>query len=173
MGGAVCATAGWTLTQTRFYTGVPAAQDDPFWNHFWTAKLGQMGRMGVWTFSRALRYRNQTIPLPNGQASTVLVGQEKGIDVRIALDVVALAHRREYDVALIFSQDQDLSEASDEVRHIGREQNRWIKLASAFPSSPTSRNRRGINKTDWIPINRATYDTAIDHRDYRPKPKTT
>lgn len=159
----------WDLIEVRFYTGVPDTRDDPFWNHFWTAKLAQMGRGGIHTFSRSLRYRNQTVKLPDGTDHVFLVGQEKGIDVRIALDVVALAHRGTYDVALVFSQDQDLSEAADEVRMIAREQNRWVKIASAFPSSPVSRNRRGVNKTDWITIDRATYDAAVDPRDYRPK----
>jgi hypothetical protein len=31
---------------------------------------------------------------------------------------------------------------------------------------------RGINGTDWIKIDRATYDACLDARDYRPKPKT-
>jgi uncharacterized LabA/DUF88 family protein len=166
----ICTAQGWTLAETRFYTGVPDAADDAFWNHFWTAKLGQMGRhQGVHVFSRPLRYRNKTFSLPDGSSHTVLVGEEKGIDVRIAIDVIGCAHRRAYDVALIFSQDQDLSEVADEIRVIAREQGRWIKVASAFPSSPTSRNRRGINKTDWIKIDRAFYDQCIDKRDYRPK----
>jgi hypothetical protein len=59
-------------------------------------------------------------------------------------------------VGLVLSQDQDRSEVADEIRMIAREQNRWIKLACAFPSSPMSRNRRGIDKTDWIRI-RAAY----------------
>lgn len=28
----------------------------------------------------------------------------------------------------------------------------------------------GINKTDWVKIDRATYDQCLDPRDYRPKP---
>jgi hypothetical protein len=44
-------------------------------------------------------------------------------------------------------------------------------MASAFPFSPASPNRRGINGTDWIKIDRATYDACLDSRDYRPKPK--
>lgn len=143
---------GWSLTQTFFYTGIPDPGDDPFWNHFWTAKLAVMGTRGVETFSRTLRYRNQTVQLPDGSTSTVLVGQEKGIDVRIALDVVRLARENRYDVALIFSQDQDLSEVADEVRAISIQQARWIKVACAFPVSPTSENRRGINGTEWIRI---------------------
>ncbi len=112
---------------------------------------------------------NETVLLPGGGTTTILVGQEKGIDVRIALDVVRLARENSYDAALIFSQDQDLSEAADEVRSISKIQNRWIKVACAFPISPTSENRRGINGTEWIKIDRATYDTCLDPNDYRPK----
>ena len=96
-----------------------------------------------------------------------MAGEEKGIDVRIALDVIRLAHKKEYDVALIFSQDQDLSEVAEEIRVIRQEQSRWLKIASAFPQSPTSHNRRGVNKTDWVPIDKKTYDTCLDPRDYR------
>jgi len=102
-------------------------------------------------------------------ASRIATMEEKGIDVRIALDVIRMAHHRLYDVALIFSQDQDLSEVAEEIRVIAGEQNRWIKIASAFPFSPTTRNRRGVNKTDWIRIDRATYDRCLDRRDYRPR----
>lgn len=174
--GAICLVTriyknnGWELTQTRFYTGIPSAEDKPFWNHFWSAKLAVMGsRPGVYIFSRPLRYRNQTITLPNGQSRTILVGQEKGVDIRIALDIVRLARENHYDVALILSQDQDLTEAAEEVRLIASQHGRWIKLVSAFPLSPTSANRRGIDKTDWIKIDRQLYDSCLDSQDYRPK----
>lgn len=120
-------------------------------------------------YTRSLRYRSQRVRLPDGQEHTFLAAEEKGIDVRIALDIVRMAHRRQYDVAVILSQDQDLAEAATEVREIAREQKRWIKVACAFPVSPTGRNRRGIDKTDWIRIDRATCDACRDPRDYRPK----
>ena len=166
---AVCQAQGWQLDATCFYTGLPSPQDDPFWNHFWTAKLAHMGRAGIRTFSRHLKYRNQTVQLPGGGSTTVLVGSEKGVDVRLALDVVAAARTNACDVALIFSQDQDLSEVADEVKAISIQQNRWIKLACAFPVSPTYSNTRGINKTEWVKIDRATYDACLDPNDYRPK----
>jgi len=62
---------------------------------------------------------------------------------KTALDVVRMAREKLYDVALIFSQDQDLSEAADEVKAISVQQDRWIKVACAFPISPTADNRRG------------------------------
>jgi uncharacterized LabA/DUF88 family protein len=166
---AVCALRSWHLTAVRFYTGVPDSRDNPFWNHFWTAKLAQMGREGVQTYSRPLRYRNQTVRLPGGVTHTMLVAQEKGIDVRLALDVVRMAHARAFDVAVVFSQDQDLSEVADELKVIVGEQKRWIRMASAFPSSPTSRNTGGVNHTEWITIDRTTYDACLDARDYRPR----
>lgn len=73
-------------------------------------------------FSRTLRYRNQTVRLPDGSNYTILVGQEKGVDVRLALDVVRLALENVYDVGLIFSQDQDLTEAVEEVKKIAQTQ---------------------------------------------------
>jgi uncharacterized LabA/DUF88 family protein len=164
---ALTARLGWALAGVRFYTGIPDAADNAHWHHFWTAKLAAMGRQGVVVFSRPLRYRNRTVRLPDGTSRIVLTGEEKGIDVRIALDVIAGAHRGAYDVALILSQDQDLSEVAAEIRVIAKEQDRWIKIASAFPVSPAASNRRGINSTDWIPIDRALYDRCLDRRDYR------
>ncbi|MGB6874963.1 MAG: NYN domain-containing protein [Candidatus Acidiferrales bacterium] len=169
----LCGARGWDLIQVRFYTGIPDASDDPEKNHFWSGKLAVMGKQAVEVFSRPLRYRNKKVRLPDNTTHTFLAGEEKGIDVRIALDVMRLARLRQYDAALIFSQDQDLSEVAEEIRVLASEQNRWIKIVSAFPSSPASRNRRGINKTDWIRIDRATYDACIDRRDYRQKSKTS
>jgi uncharacterized LabA/DUF88 family protein len=167
----VCKSKSWDLCETYFYTGIPSVIDDPFWNHFWTAKLAVMGTRGIRMFSRHLKYRNQTVKLPDGGTATVLVGQEKGIDIRLALDVVRMAREARYDVALIFSQDQDLSEVADDVKSISAVQNRWIKLACAFPISPTYDNTRGINKTEWIPLDRAFYNACLDPLDYRPKVK--
>ena len=168
----VCAGAGWECAGVRFYTGVPDAADNSFWNHFWTAKGAQMGRQGVHVYTRSLRYRNKVVKLPDGSTHTFLDGDEKGIDVRIALDVIGLAHKRTYDVALLFCRDQDLSEVADEIRVISAEQHRWIKIASAFPYSPAVKGAKGIDKTDWIKLDRATYDRALDPRDYRPKRPT-
>ena len=95
----------------------------------------------IWVVA-ADRYRNKRVNLPDGSAHSFLVGEEKGIDVRLALDITRLAHQNAYDVALIFSQDQDLSEVADEIRQLAQERSRWIKLACAFPASPTSQSSR-------------------------------
>jgi uncharacterized LabA/DUF88 family protein len=166
---AICQKQNWHLSEVRFYTGVPDATDNAGWSLFWTSKLARMGRQGIHIFTRKLRYRNQTVKLPDGNTHTFLVGQEKGVDVRIAVDIVSLAYHKAYDVALIFSQDQDLSEVADEIHTIAKEQIRWIKIACAFPFSPVTTNRRGINNTDWIKIDRKLYDSCLDPQDYRSK----
>jgi uncharacterized LabA/DUF88 family protein len=164
----VCQQQSWNLCGVRFYTGIPGLKDHSLWNHFWTAKLQVLGSRGVHTYSRPLRYRTHAIDLPDGTQHIYSSGSEKGIDIRIALDVISLALGGSCDVALIFSQDQDFSEVADEIRTIARQQQRWIKVASAFPASPTSKNKRGINKTDWIQIEKNVYDRCLDPNDYRP-----
>lgn len=163
----ICDNQGWQLVGVQFYTGIPDATDHR--SYFWRAKFNQMKRDGVIVFSRELRYQEEEVLLPDGQTHLVRVGKEKGIDVRIAIDVIRLAHQKVYDVAIIFSQDQDLSEVAKEIRIIAQEQARWIKIASAFPCASNPCVSRGINQTDWIRIYKPTYDLCIDLRDYRPK----
>lgn len=161
----ICINHGWQLVGVHFYTWIPEATDHR--SHFWKLKFNQMKRDGVIIFSRELRYQDEEIILPDGQIHLVRVGKEKGIDVRIAIDVIRLAHQGAYDVAIVFSQDQDLTEVAKEIRVIAKEQNRWIKIASAFPCA-SNPETRGINGTDWIRIDKATYDPCIDLKDYRP-----
>ena len=168
---AVADLRGWQLVKVYFYTGIPEKHEQQFWHEFWAAKLAIMGTRNITTFTRPLRYSNKTVTLKDGTTQTVRIPREKGIDLRLALDAVRLAWQSDYDVALIFSQDQDLSEAVDEIRMISKRHRRWIKVASAYPSSPTCPNDRGINGADWIKIHKATYDLCIDPIDYRPKPK--
>lgn len=163
----ICSIKGWELSDVFFYTGVPDPQDHDFWHNFWTKKLSYMGRTGVKIFSRPLRYHNKNFKCSIcNKEYTSLVGHEKGIDVRIALDIIRFAHEKLYDVAIIVSHDQDLKEVADEVMRISKEQKRWIKIASAFPVSPTYKIR-GIDRTEWIKIERKIYDSCLDLRDYR------
>lgn len=161
----VCSAHEWQFQEARFYTGLPDSSDPR--HAFWAAKKSAMGKQGIHVCTRPLRYRNKTIKLPDGTEHSAQVGEEKGIDVRIAIDMIRLAHHNLYDVAVLFSQDQDLAEVAKEIRTIAHEQDRWIKIASAFPLSSVSRNKRGINNTDWIKMDRATYERCIDRTDYR------
>jgi len=155
---AICKQQGWNLTQVRFYTGVPTRERDSRWHDFWARKATRMSRTGVHVVMRPLRYAEEL--LEDGRY--VYVPREKGIDVRIAVDILRLAFAKAFDIALVFSQDQDLAEVASELREIARRENRWIKIASAFPVGPATENKRGINGTDWIKIDRALYDSCLD-----------
>jgi len=146
----ICSDKGWKLLKVRFYTGIPDQHEDPFWNRFWVRKLAAMGTRGIQTYSR-----------------TVKNNREKGVDLRLCIDVVRLAITDQYDVALIFSQDQDFTEAVETVKEISRTQNRWIKVASAFPYDPEVKKSKGIYGTDQVKIYREIYDACIDPVDYR------
>ena len=165
---AVCAARGWRPTLTRFYTGVPSPIEAQMWSAWWSNKTIAMKRAGVHVTTRPIRYRKEETIGPDGKPKTITTPQEKGIDVRIALDLVSLARKKQFDVALIFSQDQDLQEVVQEVLDISKEQGRWMSICSAFPTSPTASTVRGIDKTDWFPMDKVFYDACLDPKDYRP-----
>ena len=168
---AVCEREGWLLSALpRFYTGVPRKEDNPEWHRFWANKLRAISRQGCTIFKGQVRYRTEAVPLGRGMQVTRTNGREKGVDVRMAIDLIRLAHRRQYDVAVVFSQDQDLAEVAKEIKNIAREQKRELRMASAFPFRAPRQGQeqcRGINHTQWVRIEQAFYDQHIDPHDYR------
>lgn len=102
---------GRILHSVRVYTGRP---DPALQSTSAAANVRQCQaweRTGAYVFHRPLRY-------PYGWPNNRDGGgpQEKGIDVAIAVDLVDMAHRREYDVAIVCSADSDLSPAIEKVR---------------------------------------------------------
>lgn len=147
---------GRSLTQILFYTGVPDARAGPaqrFWHAFWTNKLRYLRRKGIHV------YRGR---VNDG-------GQEKGVDVSLALDLVHATYERRYEAAIIVSQDWDFGPAVRLAKLIARSQRRTLTFESAFPVGPGSFSRRGVPGTIWVPIDQATYDACHDPTDYRPR----
>lgn len=144
----------WRLTGIKLYTGIHSIEKNVFWHNFWVKKLSFHRNMDsrVDVFTAQLHYNNNA-------------ASEKGVDIRLALDLVRAARKNLCDVAVLFSRDTDFGEVAQEIRAIADENNRWIKIASAFPSDPMF--KRGINGTDWITISRAEYDACLDPNDYR------
>lgn len=169
---AVCAEHGWRPNLVRFYTGIPSKQENPMWGGYWEKRLLHMKRGGVHVTTRPLRYRRTTERDSIGNEITVSTPQEKGIDVRLALDIVSTARTRQWDVAVIFSQDQDLAEVVQEVREISKEQDRWLEICCPFPYGPNATSGRGIDKTQWFRMDEAFYNSCLDPTDYRPANQT-
>ena len=146
--------SGWKLTGIHLYTGIHDSKKSPFWHNFWTKKLAshkaQDTRVDI--FTTPLHY-NSGVP------------SEKGVDIRIALDLVRAARLDQCDVAILFSRDSDFAEVAKEIRAIAYEKQRWIKIASVLPDHPDF--KRGIDGTDWIRLSKNDYDKCVDQRDYR------
>lgn len=169
---AICALRDWTNHGVRFYTGVPSAAKSQMWHGYWANRLLAMRRASIHVTTRPIRYHVTEIPLPGGTIHVIDTPQEKGIDLRLGLDAVRMARTGQLDVAVIFSQDQDLAEVATEIKDISKSQNKWIKVACAFPVGPNATSPRGIAGAEWVELDRATYDGCLDPRDYRPaKPK--
>jgi uncharacterized LabA/DUF88 family protein len=145
------------LCETRFYSGVPAASVDPWWHAFWANKCCQMERNNITTITRALRVHAE---------GTHAVLCEKGIDLRIGLDMVRATYDGEMDRLILVSNEPDFAEAVSEARLVARKAGRRLSVASAYPD--TSRTRQGIFQTEWLPISAVEYAACLDGRDYRP-----
>ena len=165
----ICKREKWGVPASiHFYTGVPGEAMSKRWHDFWRRKLDAMREEGIYVFSRTLRPSYSERANISGQMlKQPPIGVEKGIDVRLSLDVIRAAYENGCDIAVILSQDQDFSEVAKEVRYISKKQDRWIKIASAFPVSHEYDKKRGIEGTDWIRIDRRMYDECIDSKDYR------
>ena len=144
------------LSEIRFYTGVPDPKENYFWHGFWNNKLRYLTSRGIHV------YRGRINP----------GGQEKGVDVSLAIDLIRLTYEHAYDVAIIISQDWDFGPAIALAKRIAKDQKRYLQFFSAFPyDSNLSRTRRGIPGTTWIHIEKTLYDSCLDANDYRPMPK--
>ena len=152
--GALYRGVGWALTGIRLYTGIHSVKRNAFWHNFWNKKLSfhKNADTRVSVFTTPLHYNND-------------VPSEKGVDIRIALDLVRAARLGRCDVAVLFSRDTDFAEAAKEIRAIAHEKQRWIKIASVMPDHPDL--KRGIDGTDWIRLSRQDYDKCLDPNDYR------
>lgn len=165
---AVCAANDWQNHGVRFYTGTPDLKHSELWHGYWNTRLLAMRRGGILVTTRPIRYHSHVVEHPDGTTETIDTPHEKGIDLRIGLDVVRFARDQSLDVAVIFSQDQDLAEAVKDLKEISRSQQRWIKAVSAYPSGPLASSVHGINGADWFEMDKAFYDACLDTRDYRP-----
>lgn len=151
----VARVSGRVLTQIRFYTGVPDpshGRKEAFWHGFWNNKLRYLRSRGIYV------YRGRINP----------GGQEKGVDVSLAVDLVELTYDRVYDTAIIVSQDWDFGAAVRLCRRVAQGQGRTLIFESAFPYRLGAVSPRGIPSTTWIHIDKGLYDACYDPIDYRP-----
>lgn len=150
------------LEYVRFYTGIHENSKNVRLHSFWTKKLAVIGsRPNTKVFSRALRYTMKELVV-DGNRTNVFVAREKGIDVRIAIDMLNGALYNQYDVAVLVSLDNDFIEVFKEIdERVQVTTNRSIMLACAYPVV-TGREHGISANCRWLKISKEEYDSCID-----------
>ena len=147
---------GRILSEVRFYTGVPTSKGgvrQEFWRVFWSNKIRHLERQGIYV------YRGR---INSG-------GQEKGVDVSLAIDLIRATYESRYEAAIVVSQDSDFAPAVSLAKQISRGQGRTLVFESWVPVGPRSRSHIGVPGTDWRVIDKETYDACRETRDFRPR----
>ena len=143
------------LCEVRMYRGLPDPTKDA-WAHAaarrQALRWSRDPRMTVVT--RPLRY-----PRDRGRP------QEKGIDVRLAVDFVAMALRREYDVGVLMSHDSDLAPALEAVLELAPAVR--VEVAAWAPTRGRVNRLRIPGRRIWCHyLSAAEYAAVADTRDY-------
>lgn len=119
------------LTAVRYYTGIHDSDRRPSEHGVMERRLARYRADGVQTIAIPLRYD------ADGR------GREKGIDVRLSLDLVRWGHKGLFDVAVVVSEDSDVDPAAQDVYAL-RDEERWVAVENALPWRPHSHPR-------WLP----------------------
>ena len=148
--------AGCVLTEVRVYTGRPDPHKAPETYAAHMKQCAQWEAEGATVITRPLRYPSNW---PAHRA------QEKGIDVALSIDFIAMAVDGDYDVGVIMSTDTDMLPALEFTikRYSGMRQ---VSVAAWRSQNNTYRLRiPGYNL--WCHhLYRADYDAVADFTDY-------
>ena len=145
------------LEQVRIYRGMPHAIRQP------RAQMAAERQIAAWScdprttvITRPLRYRRTRPPSKP---------QEKGIDVRLAVDFVAMALRGEYDVGVLLSHDTDLLPALEAVLDLSPSAD--PQVAAWAPRTGSINRLRVSGRKVWCHyLTAADYAAVADTRNY-------
>lgn len=142
-----------SLAGVRYYTGIHDANRRPMEHGKMQRRLQAYEAAGVHTFAIPLRYDS------TGK------GREKGVDVRIAIDLTRLGAKGLYDVAIVVSEDSDLNPAISDVYGL-RDGERWIAVENALPYAKGARIRWLTEAPRKRPIDAAMFARIRDTSTY-------
>jgi len=131
-----------------YYTGVPGPQDDSD-RHALTDLLEELERRPGF-FVKRFNRRASTRDCPHCR-NVIAYTEEKMVDTSLVVDMLTLAMRDAYDIAVVFSGDLDIAPGLDAVHGMGKQA--WI---ATFGDSGLSRT---LTRNAWGVIN------LLDHID--------
>lgn len=165
----------------RFYTGMPNRNipgEKAKVTHL-DRRLSAMRAMGVTVITRTLRYHwdwghREKLPIPEAGAApqTVTLSpwqrpQEKGIDLRIGLDIVEFALMGAFDVAVVVSLDRDLYEIPEALANLKKFIKRPLRLEAAVPVPDGSTQPKTIARFHYThQITSAVFALVRDDTNY-------
>ncbi len=147
-----------TLAEVRIYTGRPESFKDPKTYAAHMAQCAAWTTAGATVIARTLKYPPDW---PTAKA------QEKGIDVALAVDLVAGAVLDEFDAAVVASTDTDLLPAIEFVHRFrgrdgpGVEVSAWHSQSSARELRLSKPNRMWCHR-----LSAADYVAVADETNY-------
>jgi uncharacterized LabA/DUF88 family protein len=160
----------------RFYTGIHNPSKRPDLHAQLTRRLTVMEGRGIWIYTHRLRYSECDFvdrtapPCDHGyfKVDSHEVGREKGIDLRIGLDMLRLARHRQYDVAVLVSEDADLNQAVNELMDLREELGIWLAVEHVYAHSPSSGfpGTRLASCKRELAIDPAMFESIRDDTDY-------
>lgn len=163
---ALCNQMGWQVKEINFYSGIPPEKESPYWSKFWKQKLANLSSQSgvpVNTFTPDLHYRNEWTRRNDGHWQLYRCPHEKGIDVRLALDMLSSTFERKSDCMILLSEDSDLQQAVERCHAIACGQFRKITIANAFPHDPSAQHqRRALKNTVPLRFDKSFYEQYID-----------
>lgn len=150
------------LQTVRVYRGLPDASKQP--------KAYGANRAQATAWQRDERCHVEMRPLRYPDDWPESKAEEKGIDVKIALDLAMGAVRGAYDVAVVFSADTDLRPALEEVFRIAQERDGpfpWCEVAAWKPANQPARRLNLPGRKLWCHfLDERAYDRVRDPTDY-------
>ena len=140
--------AGIVNPEFRFYTGIPDVNTDPVGHDSSQKFVDWLEHNGAKIWTRTLR--------SHIDEEGKLRRTEKGADVRLGCELVAMAVSGQLANAIIVSADQDLSESVS----VAKMMTRSLKMPDVqYHTIKMGELSRGINGTNWLAL---TQDAVLD-----------
>lgn len=166
------------LVEVRYATGIPTHEVDPGRHTSERRRHDLMLATDVVVLEKPLRYRwewmirDRSLPNPyehQGEARKARVksrnrGQEKGVDVWLALDALVMCTRQDLDCVIVASADRDLDLIPDYVRMIPVNEGTKVVQARILDDGRELRQNPSYDET--LAIDRSVFDFARDDFDY-------
>lgn len=140
------------LSGVRYYTGIHDPNKRPADHGKMQRRLQAYEARGIATFPIPLAYKREGLRWR---------GREKGVDVRMAIDLLRFAQKGMFDVAIVVSEDSDLNPAIRDVYEL-RDYERWIAVENALPYSPNGRTPKWLAAHRKRRIDQAMFQGIAD-----------